>query len=282
MFHYLQVPVAPEKVEGPSTKLTFLGITLDTVDLVMSVPPDKVQDIVTRLQEMLQRGSIRRRELASVVGKLSFASQAIVAGRTFLRRLYDFMKASEYSESPVLRLPNPVKEDLVWWVETLQSWNGKSFFLFDDWTPSPDLQLQTDASGSWGYGAYFRGRWLQGTWSDEQLSLSITFKELYAIAVACLTWGSEWTRLRVQFHCDNSAVVACLKSGTSRSPPVMELIRSIYHASAKHDFVVSAVHIPGTANQIADAISRNLRQTFDRLAPHANREPDLPVLPKLS
>ena len=282
MFAYLNVPVAPEKVEGPTTKLVFLGIELDTVDLAMRVPRDKVQDIVAILHKLLTHRSVRRRELASVVGKLSFASRAVPAGRTFLRRLYDLLKASQDSSSHTLRLPPPVIEDLSWWVEALESWNGKSFFLYNEWTPSPDFHLQTDASGTWGFGAYFQGRWIQGSWTTEQSPFSIEYKELYAIVVACHTWGSEWARRRIEFHCDNSAVVACIKSGTSRSPDIMRLIRSLYHVSVKHDFLVSAVHIPGISNLIADAISRNLLQTFRRLAPSAAAHPETPVLPTLT
>jgi len=276
---YLNIPVADEKVEGPTTKLVFLGLELDTVALTMRVPDDKVQDIVHILTDIVSRGSVRRRDLVSAVGKLSFAARAITAGRTFLRRLYDLMRATQDTPSLVLRLPAAVLEDLTWWLEALTAWNGKSFLLFNEWTPAPDFELQTDASGSWGYGAYFQGRWLNGSWPEELQLLSIEFKELYAIVTACHTWGHEWTRRRIRFHCDNAAVVACIKSGTSRSEPIMKLIRSLYHVSVKHSFLVSAVHIPGVANTIADSLSRNQLQSFRRLAPTAAAYADKAVPP---
>ena len=216
------------------------------------------------------------------MGKLSFASRAIIAGRTFLRRMYDLMRANEAHKPVVLRLPDPALQDFAWWSKALQYWNGKSFFHHKDWTPAPDFHLQTDASGAWGYGAYFQGRWTQGTWSASQQPLSIEFKELYAITVACHTWGSEWTRRRIQFHCDNSAVVAVIKSGTPRSSDIMKLVRSLYHISVRHNFLVTAEHIPGTVNSIADAISRNLHHKFRQLAPSAAVQPDSPILPQLS
>ena len=84
MFKYLDVPVAPEKVEGPSTSLTFLGIELDTVNLEMRLPADKKADILAIARNILATNRVNKRELASVVGKLSFASRSILAGRTFL------------------------------------------------------------------------------------------------------------------------------------------------------------------------------------------------------
>ena len=147
---------------------------------------------------------------------------------------------------------------------------------------SPDFQVQTDATGTLGYGAYFQGRWIYGQWTEKMLPLSIEFKELYAIVAACYTWGHQWKHRRILFHCDNSAAVACMKSGTSRSPHVMRLIRSLYHVFVKYDFLARAIHIPGVSNTIADSLFRNLLQTIRRLAPSAAAQPDTPVLPQLA
>ena len=282
LFRYLHVPVAPEKVEGPSTSLTFLGIELDTVHLEMRLPHDKKDEILATVHRILSSNRVNKRELASVVGKLSFASRAIVAGRTFLRRLYDFMKATASVKPHVsLLVPTTARDDLEWWSQALSMYSGKSFFLLDKWTPAPDMQLQTDASGTVGYGAYCAGKWLSMAWTPQQLQFSIEFKELFAIVVACHTWGHEWPRQRILFQCDNEAVVYCIKSGTSRSKTVMSLIRSLYHVCIKHNFLVSAVHIPGVKNCIADALSRGLLQKFKTLAPTAEVQPTTPILPLL-
>ena len=81
----------------------------------------------------------------------------------------------------------------------MADWPGKSFFLMERWTLAADLQLQTNASGTVGYGAYFDGHWLSGRWESDHLQQDITFKELYAILVAVATWGHRWTRLRIEF-----------------------------------------------------------------------------------
>ncbi|XP_065177334.1 uncharacterized protein LOC135807904 [Sycon ciliatum] len=282
LFAYLQVPVAPEKVDGPSTVLTFLGLELDTMALEIRLPPSKLTKLSTTVSALVQSGRVQKRDLASVLGKLSFASRAVPAGRTFLRRLYDLDRATR--STPLhqwLRISASAMADLLWWAEALTIWNGKSFFLVDEWTPAPDMQLQTDASGTHGYGAFYNGRWLRGEWTAQNENENIEFKEMYAIIVACATWGSEWSRRRIQFQCDNKAVVDCIRSGTCRSPPVMTLIRALYLLCIEHDFLVSAVHIPGVTNTVADALSRNLLQVFRHQAPEAAAEPDQPVLPTL-
>ena len=41
----LGIPVALDKLEGPATTITFLGITIDTTLQQLRLPPDKLQDI---------------------------------------------------------------------------------------------------------------------------------------------------------------------------------------------------------------------------------------------
>ena len=280
LFQFLNIPVATEKVEGPSTVLTFLGLELDTDRLEVRLPQSKLLALRRLVSTTLDQGCVLKRELASLLGHLSFASRAIPAGRTFLRRLYDLDKAtSEMSSHRMLHLSASAKGDLSWWHQTLSTWNGKSFFLLEKWMPSADLQLQTDASGTIGFGAFFNGRWFRGDWSPQQLELSITYKELFAIVAACATWGIEWLRLRVEFQCDNQAVVECLKTGTSRSPAVMALIRTLYSICVKHNFLIRASHLPGISNTIADALSRNKMDAFRTFAPTAAERPDTMVQP---
>ena len=46
---YLGIPLASETIEGPTTSLSFLGITIDTSQMEMRLPKDKL----ARIQEML-------------------------------------------------------------------------------------------------------------------------------------------------------------------------------------------------------------------------------------
>ena len=80
--------------------------------------------------------------------------------------------------------------------------------------------------------------------------------------------------MRILVCCDNEAVVACLTSGTSRSPAVMSLLRDLFHICALFGFVLSAKHIPGVTNKAADALSRLDLQGFCRAVPTANPSAD--------
>ena len=103
--------------------------------------------------------------VASLLGHLSFAARAVPAGRTFLRRLYDLDRATaSIAPYKTICLSSIAVQDLGWWANTLRDWSGKLFLPLKKWIPAPDLKLKMDASGAYGYGAYFDGRWLHGQW----------------------------------------------------------------------------------------------------------------------
>ena len=193
----LWVPLADDKREGPTTCLEYLGILIDSASLEARLPPDKLQDIHHSLDTWATRSSCSKRELLSLIGTLSFAAKVVPAGRTFLRRMID-LSTSVASLGEVIPLLVDFMLDLRWWQEFATPWNGRSFFLLPDWTPSPHLELFTDSSGTIGFGAYCQGEWFNGRWSTAQAERSIQWKELYPIVLAAAVWGERWRTLHIR------------------------------------------------------------------------------------
>ena len=59
-----------------------------------------------------------------------------------------------------VRLNQDFRSDVYWWHTFLNNWNGLSFLQHMSTVNPPDYHIQTDASGGWGCGAFFEGRWL--------------------------------------------------------------------------------------------------------------------------
>eukprot|EP00731_Ephydatia_muelleri_P015648 Em0009g72a len=157
----LGIPVASEKLEGPTTALTFLGIVLDTSAQQLRLPPDKLEELTGLIRSWLSRHKATKRELLSLIGKLSFAAKVVPAGRLFLRRLIDLSTTVRKLHHHI-SLNAEARADIRWWDSFLPSWNGVAMFLDPEWTAADSLQLYTDASGSLGFGAYFNGAWFRG------------------------------------------------------------------------------------------------------------------------
>ena len=128
-----------------------------------------------------------KRELLSLIGKLSFACKVVPAGRIFLRRLIDLSMTVKHLHHHI-RISRDAQLDLVWWYDFLPSWSGSSLILDTHWTTSSDMKLYTDASGTEGWGAFWSDRWLQARWSPTQADMPILWKELFAIVSAVNSW----------------------------------------------------------------------------------------------
>ena len=85
----LGVAMKLQKRTPPTTCLTFLGVQLDTVAGVASLPTNKLTAILHELHTFSTLTRCTKQSLLSLIGKLSFAAKVIPAGRIFIRRLVD-------------------------------------------------------------------------------------------------------------------------------------------------------------------------------------------------
>ena len=152
-FDQLGVPIEPSKLEGPSTCLSFLGIEVDTDSITFRLPSDKLDKLKSELSHCILHRSVTTRELQSLVGFLQFPTKVIRSGRPFLRRLYVMQDIGSHPDHHIW-LNVAARADILWWHVFTSEWNGISMLL-DLNRSKPDINLFSDASGSWGCGAYW-------------------------------------------------------------------------------------------------------------------------------
>ena len=267
---FLGLPLKVEKCEGPSTCLIFLGIELDTVKFELRLPAQKLKRLQSTLQRWCHLKCCTKRDLESLVGQLHDASIVVRPGRTFIRRLIDLLKSAHHRPARgFIRLNIEARSDILWWAQFITHWNGLSM-MQKARRSNPDVILTSDASGSWGCGAFYADSWFQLQWPAALLDSHITVKELLPIVIAAGIWGAQWANKFVLCRCDNEAVVHIINTGTSKDPTVMCLMRCLYFITAKFDMTLSAVHLAGSANGLADALSRNQLKNFFANYPQAS------------
>ena len=270
-FANLGVPIAQEKVEGPVTRLKFLGLEVDTIKMQVRIPEDKLEDLKQTILSVVNKPSkkITLKELQSLIGKLSFACKAILPGRAFIHRLIDATIGVKKPHFKVRITQNMVK-DLLTWQSFLINHNGVSMMLENN---IKVLDLYTDASGSVGFGAYFEGHWTLGQWPTEiqKAKIDIMYKELFPIVLSLLLWGQGFANNKVVFHCDNQAVVSVINKQSTPHKLSMGLLRILVLFCLTNNIVFRAKHIPGKINDIADALSRLQLNRFKALAPSADK-----------
>ena len=268
----LGVPLAMEKLEGPADHLTFLGIVVDSGRMELRLPEDKLQRILALVSQWQQRKSCTKRELLSLIGYLQHAARMVRQGRPFLRRMID-LSSSVTELHHHIRLRGGFKSDLQWWAMFTRRWNGISVMSSLGRVP-PSSTVTSDASGRWGCGAFLdSGKWFQCEWKGAWAEVHITAKELLPIVLASALWGREWTGRTVLCRCDNAAVVAIIRSGRSKHPLCMHLLRCLSLFTAAHEITIIARHLPGSENGAADALSRGNLDLFFQQVPTAEKQP---------
>ena len=69
--------------------IAFLGIELDSASMVARLPADRKSELQDALLTIRERKKCTKRELLSVIGRLTFAHRVVPAGRIFMRRMID-------------------------------------------------------------------------------------------------------------------------------------------------------------------------------------------------
>ena len=123
MCQELGVPLAPEKTIGPASKFTFLGLDIDTDNMSVSIPSDKLDKLISSLQKLMLKKKTTLKEMQSLSGLLNFCCKAIPAGRAFIRRFYDAMTGLTKPFHHV-RITAELKEDIKVWLLILHDFNG--------------------------------------------------------------------------------------------------------------------------------------------------------------
>ncbi len=269
----LGMPLDENKEEGPSEVLTFLGTELDTVAMEVRLPKEKLDEMRELLGKWRGMKSCRR-DLESLVGSLNHACKAVRPGRAFKRRLQDLMTTVKGGGRRV-RLNAEARADIEWWHQVGLEWNGTTLMKAVVSAEVPQEEMLSDASGHWGCGATWRGKWFQLKWETMPVTTewSIMPKELPPIVVAAVVWGKHWKGLTIKARCDNMSVVAVVQSGACKEKWAMHLLRCLAFIETKGVLTIKTEHIKGTENIVADALSRDRLNSALSIMQVAEAEP---------
>jgi hypothetical protein len=250
---YLGFQINYNKVEGPAHELSFLGITLDTVNMTLKLPKVKIDQLKSDISKFITKSKVTKVQIQSLVGKLNWATQCIYGGRFYLRRLIDRMTTlgRPWHRS---RVTAEMKADAHWWLDCLSAFNGLTPMV----EARPITPVSIDACTQAG-GAYFHFNWAYQAWAPMGPTINnlhINFKEVLALETAANAFGHMWRNKKVHVHIDNQAARSIINKGSCKNPVVMRSLRRVYWLSVLHNFRIKAFYYRGKQNVLADAVSR--------------------------
>ena len=176
----LGVSVVLEKCTDPAPVMVFLGFELDTINMVVRLPEEKLWCILAPVREWAGKKACKKRKLESLLGHLQHAATVVRPGRTFVRHIIELLSTAKARDCWI-RLNAEIRADLYWWLHYMEKRNGVAMMPRDQW---PGIRIETDASGSWGCGACWHTWWLQWKWDGRAKTELISTKELIPIVFA--------------------------------------------------------------------------------------------------
>lgn len=247
-----------KSVLEPTQTIEFLGLKVDSVEMSVYLPQDKIQNIKMKCQKALESDHITIQELASLVGSLNATVEAVIPASLYVRELQMFKTKcliKEKSYKNKINLSQECKTEISWWIQQLQVWNGKQII-----TNEPDLVIETDASTmGWGFHCPFSQTRMGGPWSPVEKKLHINALELKAANIAVKSITKNKQNVHIHLKMDNTTAVTYVnKMGGTKSPILTNIAKDLWEYCLERKITLTAEHLPGSLNQTADWESRNV------------------------
>ena len=202
-----------KSVMEPGHQIEFLGLTVNSNTMSLSVPQDKIAKVQKERRHTLNRGVASAQELSHLIGLLSSLIWAVLPAPLHyraLQRLKCWALTSLGSWDLQVSLDSSSQRDLVFWVSQLKEHNGRSLEF-----PIATMIISSDASRS-GWGVYSSNSSVGGHWSPAERDLHINALELKAAFLALESLASHQRECHILLLLDNITAISFInhKGGT--------------------------------------------------------------------
>ena len=243
--------LAPDETEPPSTTLEWLGFLFNTNDMSITVPQQKLDDVLEETARWQHRDTATRQQIQSLAGKLNHFSMCVRPARRFMGRILATLRAS-HNQDPIV-LDDDFKLDISWFSEYARLTNRR--LLIEPRLPS--LTIECDAcitcAGGFSPTDYYSCPFP----SDYASNFHITQLEAINLVLAIKTLVPKNTRnMRICVKTDNMGSKFALSTGKTKDPILGACAREIWLISAVQELDILVTHAPGESLILADALSR--------------------------
>ena len=222
---------------------------------------EKVAQIATACRRVREAGSLSVRQLARLIGKMTATIPAVYPALLWYRELQHLknqaLQTSQSFEATVV-MNQKASLELEWWSTRMNLLNGKPIQQQE-----PDLVIETDAS-MLGWGAVCNGVRTGGLWSQIENKNHINFLELLAATFAVKAFAKDTRNAHILLKMDNSTAVFYVnRMGGTHSTVLSNLAIQLWQWCLARNVSLSAEHLPGVDNCIADEESRTIQSAVE-------------------
>lgn len=266
--------IAWNKVKSPSRRCVYLGIEIDTVDMCLRLPSDRLEKLRSELQFWTNRRKATEKQLQILTGHLSHCARIIQGANLYMHFLYTLLNEARGKRK--VKLSKEFHDDLSWWVNLAFSMNS---------VPLVDVNINRSwisiASGN--YPVTTRGQcfdtilewpcvYVSGPVSDLCGILNVSDDQVIAFAggeapglvdvflpeelvhnqVACeiaLIWvylfrDYTLTNCSIDVYCSRKHTWLCLRKSRVKNELLAMLLRHVFWWSMERNVKLKFFHVP--------------------------------------
>lgn len=229
----------------PNTSMRFLGFILDSVEMVLKPPEDKVTKALHLIQTFLEFKTFKIREVASLIGVVNHLSHDVDYGKAHIKGLGNdkidaLRSAGEKGFEGGMNISENGVHDLFWWLNNLEG-SCRVISL-----SVPGIVFETVASKI-GWGAVSRSRTVNGRWDTQERELHTNALETLAVFKAMQTLFPNTYNTHFKLMSDNTTTIAYVnKAGGTWSKICNDVAKQIWELCQKKKQLLDQCHVyPG-------------------------------------
>ena len=249
----------------PTQTILFLGFIVNSIKMLLLLPEEKLQKLKSSALSLLENVPTAR-EVLSFLGQCQAVLPALqMAFRAIQRDLIQVIspQGDKVNYKKTISLSEGAIKDLLWWTQGPAQANGSVII-----PPKVDSVIFSDASKI-GWGAHLLEISIGGRWKELEALDYINYLELEAAYLALRAFLPLIKGNHVQFGLNNRTAVAYInRLGGTRSQHLTALALDIWCYALDRNMVISAIHVPGKRNCIADGKSRIFHDSIEWMLDH--------------
>ena len=260
-----------KSVLHPTQNIVFLGFEFDTVAMTITLTPAKKNKILKLANDILRMDQVSIRHVSKFIGNLTSSFDGVPHGKLYYRHIeFDksvSLKMAKGNYEAICYLSIESLNEIAWWIENIPTAFGKIKTI-----PGVDYTIHTDASNE-GWGASDnKCPDINGRWTLYEQMLHINALELKAIKLTLHSYLPLNPRARhVRIKSDNTTAISYInKKGGTHNMVLNDMAVDIWEYCIDMGVHITAAHIPGIHNVLADTASREFRDSAEWAIPQSN------------
>lgn len=251
----LGLELALNKCAEPATTITWLGFNLDSIKMEVSIPDQKLKDVLWECDSWMERSKASKSMIQSLLGKLMHLANCVTAARKLTGCITSTLSYMHQSKQSWTTISAEFKEDVNWFRNFTTASNGKALIA----PKREEIDITCDSSMTGG-GGHSNSHYYSWVYSEKHRLQFPAIHQLEAtnlvVAYRTLCPKSGTAGKNIVLITDNLSSAYALSTGCTRDSVLSACAREMWLQAAVADHDILFRHMPGVDIPLADALSR--------------------------